>query len=204
MKNESTLGAASVGILLAAGASRRFGATKQLARLQGRPLVRIVADTLRASHLDYILVVVGHDGDAVGHAAGCGVITIPNPSYQTGQSSSLRAGLKAAADLGPGVGVAVVVLADQPSLPTELVDRAILECRRVERPVRTRYLDATGPPVALPRRTWGRLLGLLHGDAGAASLLTKLGAVDLQINRPMPRDVDYPTDLLDLSGDDPA
>ena len=52
-------------VLLAAGASRRMGALKQLLPLGGRPLVQVALDHLLDSHVDRILVVLGCEADRV-------------------------------------------------------------------------------------------------------------------------------------------
>lgn len=91
-----------VGVLLAAGTSTRFGAAnKLLASLDGEPLVRHAARTLLDAPLDRVVCVVGYEADAVRDAlAGLDVSFAPNPDYADGLSTSVRAGVDAAAAVG--------------------------------------------------------------------------------------------------------
>ncbi len=84
-------------IVLAAGKSSRFGATKPLAQLQGRPLIRHAIDTARAAGIGRIVVVLGHDADNVAAAVGddADLRIAMNPEYAVGQASSVRVGLEA-------------------------------------------------------------------------------------------------------------
>ena len=83
------------GVLLAGGASRRFGAIKLLHPLRGEPMVLSAVRAFLAAGLDEVLLVVGAHG-AVGEAvAGTGVRRIVNPDWESGMFSSVRAGLAA-------------------------------------------------------------------------------------------------------------
>src|ERR1043166_9769001 len=83
------------GVLLAAGGARRFGSQKLLARVDGEPLVRRSASVL-AGAVDKLLVVVGHEREAVREAlAGVPAAIVVNHHWPEGQSTSLRAGVEA-------------------------------------------------------------------------------------------------------------
>ena len=111
------------GIVLAAGTGTRFGDTKQIALLGGKPLVAHAIDALRGAGVAELLVVVGHDEDAVRAVLPDGVTTIVNPAYRDGQATSLAAALH---DVGGSSEAAVVLLADQPGVTsgdvTALID----------------------------------------------------------------------------------
>ena len=51
--------------MLAAGEGRRFGATKQLVTVDGKPLAQHAIDALAEAGVDELLVITGHDADAV-------------------------------------------------------------------------------------------------------------------------------------------
>ena len=53
------------GVVLAAGTGSRFGGTKQLAIMDGKPLAQHAVDALAAAGVDEIIVVTGHDAEAV-------------------------------------------------------------------------------------------------------------------------------------------
>jgi molybdenum cofactor cytidylyltransferase len=117
-------------ILLAAGLSRRMGGpNKLLLPVAGQPLVARSLDTLLASGVVEAVVVLGHEAERVRSAlaplAASGVARfVTNHEYETGQVSSVRAGLSSlySSARGPGAprGEAVdgvmICLADQPAL----------------------------------------------------------------------------------------
>ena len=116
-------------VVLAAGQSARFRAaggseaTKLVAKLDGQPIVRIVAETALASRASPVVVVVGHARNAVEAAlAGLNVGLAFNPAFASGLASSLRVGLSA---LPPDVVGAVVLLGDMPRVQARLIDALI-------------------------------------------------------------------------------
>ncbi|MGH2679576.1 MAG: nucleotidyltransferase family protein [Actinomycetota bacterium] len=183
------------GIVLAAGSGRRFGATKQLAPFRGRPLAQHAVDALASAGVDELIVVTGHDADAVED-----VLALPpqgrfvrNPDHATGQSSSLAAGLH---DLDDDSEAVVVLLADQPGV-TDAEVRALIDAFRGARGriVRIAYADAPGPAL-LSREVYAEA-GHLHGDVGARALMASHpGWVeDVPVPFRAPPDVDRPEDL---------
>jgi molybdenum cofactor cytidylyltransferase len=189
-----------VGIVLAAGSSQRMGRPKQLLPLDGRPLLQHVVDAMAASLLDDIVVVLGHEADAIRAA-----ITVPaharvvvNPRYAEGQSTSLACGLAAASAEAEA---AAVLLGDQPGVDAALIDGMVRAYRSAGAPVvRPIWRDGHGEPypghpVVLARRIW-REVAALAGDGGARSLFA--GHPEWVREIPMtgepPRDVDDPTD----------
>ena len=97
-------------MVLAAGASSRFGSPKQALLLEA------VLERVRASSVDEIVVVLGaHDVPSSARTVLC-------PDWADGPGASLQAGLDA---LFEEVEAAVVVLADGPDLAPAAVDRVI-------------------------------------------------------------------------------
>ncbi|HYU93206.1 MAG TPA: nucleotidyltransferase family protein [Actinomycetota bacterium] len=183
------------GIVLAAGTSSRFGRTKQLLELEGKPLVQHAVDAATAAGLDEVVVVLGHDAERVGAslllpASGR---TVLNPSYEAGQSTSLIAGLNAA---GPESDAAVVLLADQPGITPQHL-RALVETFEAGRPsiVRLRFRDGPGPAL-LSREVWDEARRLA-GDTGAREIIAAHpGWVkEVVVESDAPVDVDRPPDL---------
>lgn len=111
-------------LLLAAGASTRMGAdNKLLKEIDGVPLVRRTAETLASSRAAAIILVTGHEADAISAAtSGLPVETVLNPDHAEGLSTSLKAGLEA---VPPDTAGVLVCLADMPDLDTGLIDRMI-------------------------------------------------------------------------------
>lgn len=181
------------GIVLAAGTSSRFGRTKQLIEIEGKPLVQHAVDA--AAGLDEVIVVVGHDAERVRVA-----LTLPanarvtvNAGYEEGQASSLKAGL-AAADTASEA--AVVLLADQPGITAAHVG-ALTDAYGDSRAriVRLRFRNGPGPAL-LARQVWNDI-DALTGDAGARTLIAAHpGWVEeIAVDADAPPDLDTLEDL---------
>ena len=182
-------------IVLAAGQATRFGATKQLALLEGLPLVAHAVRRAHQAGCSRVLVVVGHDRHRVALAARRGghVDVVRNPRYREGQASSVTTGI-AAARSGQEQ-VAVVLLADQPGIAPSVVTRVVAAVAQPQGvAARARYQDSVGHPVAFARSFWPRLLEL-RGDQGARELLTTVPVVEVAVPGAAPRDVDTPDGL---------
>ncbi len=186
-----------VALVLAAGSAKRFGATKQLVDLDGRPLVRHAVDVALTAGITRVLVVTGHDAQRVTDAvAGVGgVETVHNPLYASGQSTSLVAGLDAAERAGAGT--VVVLLADQPGIAPAVVEH-VVNASAATGVARARYSDGPGHPVAIERRHWPAVRARVSGDEGARRLLEHLEVVEVTVDRPAPVDVDTPDDVADV------
>ncbi|MCC5948493.1 MAG: nucleotidyltransferase family protein [Nitriliruptoraceae bacterium] len=184
-------------VVLAAGQGARFGAaTKQLAELDGQPLIAHAVATARVAGCRPIVVVTGHDADEVVRAARAAdpsgdVEVAHNPSYRDGQASSLRAGLAVLQARVADGGVVLVLLADQPGIAPDAADAVVGAVRRGAEAARVRYLDGVGHPVAFAARVLARLTAVT-GDAGARQLMGELDVVEVTRASAMPPDVDTP------------
>lgn len=156
-------------IVLAAGKGERFGATKQIAEVDGEPMVRRACEVAREVCGDNCLLVTGHDAEAVLRATGDSVgFVVVNDGHADGIGSSIALAVRSLADLAAGV---LVMLADQPRITAahlrELLGR--WDCSDHEI-VATAFADTQGPPVLFPRGAFPELMAL-SGDRGARSLL---------------------------------
>jgi CTP:molybdopterin cytidylyltransferase MocA len=160
-------------VVLAAGASTRFGAPKQ------QLLVGEVLERLRASSVDEIVVVEG------AHPLAVDAPVVRCPDWERGGGASVRCGLAALAE---DAEAAVVVLADGPDLAPAAVDRVIERWRAGAGDVlAASYRGARGHPVLLARSAWDTV-----PDEGARALEPVLVPCD---DLGDPGDVDYPEDL---------
>jgi nicotine blue oxidoreductase len=159
------------GLLLAAGAGRRYGGPKALVEWRGRLLVERAADTLRGGGCDPVVVVLGAAGAQVRAAAAglAGCVLVDNPRWQTGMGSSLRAGLAALAGVAGPVAV-VVLLVDLPGVTAGAVRRVAAGASPDALAV-AGYGDQRGHPVLLGRDHWAPAAALAVGDAGARGYL---------------------------------
>jgi CTP:molybdopterin cytidylyltransferase MocA len=169
-------------IVLAAGASTRFGSPKQ------RLLVEPVLDRVRASSTEDIVVVLGaHDLEASARKVIC-------REWQRGIGASLRCGLAAFCD---DVEAAVVVLADGPDLAPEAIDRIVEVWHESgAEVVAATYEGVRLHPVLLARSVWDQI-----PDEGARSLPALLVPCD---DLGPPGDVDFADDLPERFKPPPA
>ena len=191
-------------LVLAAGASSRFGSNKLLAPLEGRPLLQHALDAVAAAGLADVVVVLGDEAPAIEAAiAWRGERRVVNERPGDGLSSSLRVGLDAAVEVA-GADAVLVVLGDQPRLRAGVV-RAVLAVAASPGTghalfVRPRYADDSAPnPVLLRRAAWALAAGL-DGDWGLGPLMANRPeqVVEVPVAGANP-DVDTPADLAAVS-----
>ena len=161
-------------VVLAAGASTRYGRPKQ------RELLPAVLDALAQSPAvgDVVVVAGAHPLDLELRA---GARLVHAADWENGPGASLRCGLAA---LGDSVTHAVVVLADGPTLDPRAIER-VIEQRDLGNVVAATYDGTRSHPVALARAMWGSV----PDDGGRAFSPVLVDCSDLQ----SPGDVDYPT-----------
>jgi CTP:molybdopterin cytidylyltransferase MocA len=180
------------GLVLAAGEGSRFGGPKQVAELDGRPLLEHALRAMSAAPgVERVVVVLGaHADEVIAKVDIGGAIPVLCEDWREGQAASLRAGL---AELGD-VTAAVVTLGDQPLITSEVIALALAEFDG-ERPVRTTYDGKPGHPVVLPGWMIPKVMEL-EGDRGARLLLEENGALEVEAGHlASAADVDTPDDL---------
>jgi len=112
-------------ILLSAGESTRMGQPKALLPWGDATLLEFQIAELRAAGVDDIVVVLGHDADAIAPRVPAGARTVVNKDYKQGRASSLRAGAAALPDSADPI---VVLGVDQPR--PRLVHQRLLAAHR--------------------------------------------------------------------------
>jgi molybdenum cofactor cytidylyltransferase len=117
------------GLVLAAGESTRMGRLKQLLPWDGRTLVEWQVEQLLGAGIDDVVVVVGHEAELVGEAAGRTAARIAvNEAYREGRASSVRAGAEA---LDVGSEAVIILSVDQPR--PGWVSRQLLQAWQAQR-----------------------------------------------------------------------
>lgn len=159
------------GIVLAAGASVRFGRPKQLLDWQGRPFVWSVAQTALLAGLAPVVVVTGaHDDEVAQAVQDLPVEIVHNEDWNAGQSSSVRKGMEA---LPEETGAAVFLLSDQPQVPAFLIRSLVALHASTLSPVVAPLADGRrANPVLFDRRTFPDLF-TLTGDVGGRAIFNK-------------------------------
>jgi molybdenum cofactor cytidylyltransferase len=169
-------------VVLAAGRATRMGSNKLMAEAGGKPLLRHVVDASLASSARPVIVVTGHEAEAVtGALRGCDVRFVHNGHFAEGLSTSLKTGIAAVPSDAAG---AVILLGDMPAVTAALIDELIDAFAHVPHmaavvPV---HGGQRGNPVLLSRRLF-REVPRLKGDRGARPIL------------------DDHTDVLEIRGD---
>ena len=177
-------------LILAAGGATRFGSVKQLALIDGKPMLQHCVDT--ASHLSpgAVFTVLGSHADELRcHISGTEIIY--NHQWQQGLGSSIAVGVSYLKDK---VDAILVLLADQPRIKVDYLERlvALFEGQHV---ACSQYSSHLGIPAIFGKSYFNALMNL-SGDKGGKALLESI--------RPAPKslalgdvaaDIDYPEDL---------
>jgi molybdenum cofactor cytidylyltransferase len=184
-------------IVLAAGASTRFGSAKQLARVAGRPLLHTAVARAADVAGSAVTVVLGARAAELSplltHSQASVVI---NRDWREGMASSIRAGV---ARLPASCTAVLLMLVDQAAVTAEDLKRLASAWRRQpDYIVAARYGMTTGVPAIFPRSVFPDLASL-RGDVGARVLLQR--NPDRVVRVPMASaaiDIDTPEDLLEM------
>lgn len=194
-------------IILAAGQATRYReadpsvASKVIAPLHGKPLVRHVASAALGSVARPVFVVTGHARTEVEEALdGLDVVFVHNRDFADGMATSLRAAIAALPD---DVAGAVILLADMPGVPADFINR-LVEAYSSEPdadaivPV---HDGEWGNPVLLGRPLL-QVASQLDGDAGARKLMRQPGRkiVEIEANAFAMLDIDTPDILRKVDG----
>ena len=191
-------------LILAAGMGSRFAASgvgpKLGASLDGKPLVRHVAEAAVASKATRVLAVTGYAAATVGAAlAGLDITLVSNERFAEGLSTSLRRGLDHVAAETEGL---VVLLGDMPRVDTAMIDRLIGTFQTLDmrfEAVVPVFDDVWGNPVLIARCLFPALASLT-GDRGARAVLEGASVALVPVeNASVLLDVDTPAALAALT-----
>jgi CTP:molybdopterin cytidylyltransferase MocA len=158
-----------LGVVLAAGGSTRMGRPKQLAELDGRPLLAHVLAALEGDPVDRVVVALG---GAAGEVLDRVDLGRAEPLVVEGWAAGMGHVLaRTLAEAGDGWGAVVVLLGDQPLVTGAAVARVVAAWRAGAGPVVTAtYGGRPGHPKLFDRSLLPDLLGLA-GDTGARDLV---------------------------------
>lgn len=189
-----------VSILAAGLGTRMLGPNKLLEPLEGRSLVRHVAEAALASRAARVAVVLGYEASRVREAlAGLALDRVHNPVFAEGMASSIRA---VVASHGQQASAIIFCLGDMPRVTPAVINALIdahaahpgaLACQPV-------FEGRRGNPVLWSARAFPALLELT-GTEGARRLLQEFRAEVRETPVDCPGiliDVDTPSDLATL------
>jgi molybdenum cofactor cytidylyltransferase len=181
-----------IGLVLAAGGSKRLGTPKQLLPYGNATLLDHVLATARDCDFDQLLCVIGGSAEEVRARVNLdGAQIIENRDFGDGCSSSIAAALGA---VDPRAEVLILMLGDQPGVTAAAID-ALIDHRGDSAFAACAYENGRGHPLAFARSTFPELADL-HGDKGVWKLLDRHATkvADVPVPGPIPRDVDTDED----------
>jgi molybdenum cofactor cytidylyltransferase len=184
-------------VLLAAGASTRMGAPKQLLELSGKPLLVRAVEAALASPAWPVVVVLGAHAEKIRPAlARLPVLITENPAWPEGMASSIRAGVTTLQQFSRRLDAAVLALCDQPAFSSDTIAQLVAAQRDTGRSiVAARYAGRQGAPALFLREHFDTLTHLT-GEEGARALLNgaahPIATVDLPA---LAVDLDTPEDF---------
>ena len=189
------------GLVLAAGEASRFGSAKQLALLDGRPLLEHAVRAITASPVNRVIVVLGAGAEDVITGVDLhGAEPHLCERWQEGQAASLACGL---AELDDCEAV-VVTLGDQPRVSPDSIRLVIAARGNCALAVRATYGGDPGHPVLLERPLFGRMRDVT-GDHGARKLLMSVPVREVPCDDlGGGEDVDTPSELDALRAGGPV
>ena len=180
-------------LILAAGASRRFGQTDKLAaEYQGKPLLFWVMDSLKAFDFHEIIVVIRPDQilPDMGVSIPYQCVIIDKADHGMGQSIATGIGA-----LKPCDG-AFIVLGDMPLVPPSIYGQLAQHMERGDI-IRPRFQHRPGHPVLFAAKTFDDLRRL-SGDDGAKDVINHGGFKPYFVESPdrgLYFDIDRPEDI---------
>jgi molybdenum cofactor cytidylyltransferase len=182
-------------VVLGAGLSRRMGVQKLLLPFGGKTVIAHIVDQLLASTVDEVHIVVGHQAEHISaELSGREVSVVNNPNYKSGMLSSVRCGL---ASLPEKCRAVMVVLGDQPSITTELINQMIQSFAATKKSILVPlFKDKRGHPILFSSLYRDEIL-TQYGDVGLRGLLHSHpeDIYELTVsNASVLCDMDYPED----------
>jgi CTP:molybdopterin cytidylyltransferase MocA len=186
-------------IVLAAGGASRFGSAKQLAELDGVPLLEHAIRAVEAvPAIARIVVVLGARADEIGAAVDFGdAEVVVCEDWDSGQAASLRCGVAAVAGDAEAV---ILTLGDMPRVTPQVIARFADLAAEHGAHTRARgvFDGAPGHPVALGSAYFDDVMAL-QGDVGARDVLKRIGAHPIEVGHLCSGiDIDTPEALEDL------
>jgi len=164
--------AGPTGLVLAAGAGRRFGGPKALARtVDGTPWLALAAGVLRRAGCSRVLVVLGAGADDARALVPEDAEVVVATDWAEGIGASLAAGLAATR----GAPAVLVTLVDLPELPVAVARRVLGDAPGPASLRRAVYGGRPGHPVLIGADHLPRIAESLTGDSGARDVLEALG-----------------------------
>jgi molybdenum cofactor cytidylyltransferase len=172
-----------------------MGVQKLLLPFGGKTIIAHIVDQLLLSTVDEVYVIVGHKAESIRAELSDRAISIlNNPNYKTGMLSSVRCGLQ---QLPENCRAVMVVLGDQPSITTGLIDKMLQSFTTTEKNILVPlHKGKRGHPILFSSHYRDEILAQ-YGDVGLRGLLYSHSDDVLELDVPTSSvlcDMDYPED----------
>ena len=157
------------GVVLAAGAGRRFGRPKALVPDWLADRCAVLAE----GGCDPVLAVLGAAAADARRLVPDGVLVAVEPGWEEGMGASLRRALTTADRLTPSPDAVLVALVDTPGLTASAVSRLVAAAGSQPRSAlaQAAYEGRPAHPVLIGRDHWPAILEVARGDRGARDYL---------------------------------
>lgn len=161
----------TAGVILAAGGSERLKTPKQLLDWRGKPFIHQVAQHALEAGLAPLIVITGAYHDRVRRfIEDLPVEIVYNPDWQQGQSTSMKAGLKALPEQCDSV---MFLLSDQPQISSELIRQLKARYAQNRKPITAPMVDGQrGNPILFDREAYSALAAVT-GDKGGRAVINQ-------------------------------
>ena len=192
-----TAGAELHAVILAAGASTRFGSPKQLVRIGGSPVLhQMISNAAFVAGRSVTVVIGAHARDIAPALRQSAASVVVNRDWPEGLASSIRVAVESAPPRCDGL---LLLLADQVAVTAEDLKHLYAAWKRHPILVAAALYDgAPGLPAIFPRWTYPGLMEL-RGDRDPRQVIRR--NIDQLVRIPMANasiNLDTPEDLLSI------
>lgn len=192
-----TVGAELHAVILAAGASTRFGSPKQLVRIGGSPVLhQMISNAAFVAGRSVTVVIGAHAREIAPALRQSAASVVVNREWSEGLSSSIRVAVESAPPRCDGL---LLLLADQVAVTADDIKHLYAAWKRHPILVAAALYDgAPGLPAIFPRWTYPGLMEL-RGDRDPRQVIRR--NIDQLVRIPMANasiNLDTPEDLLSI------
>jgi molybdenum cofactor cytidylyltransferase len=184
-----------VGVILAAGESKRMGQPKALLKIGEHTFLDHIALSLAASQINLVYAVLGNQAEIIQSSLKKNIPIVHNPNYQEGQLSSLKAAIERIQfENCDGV---LVALVDHPLISSGIVRRMVEAFYSSKKKIIIPTLHGKrGHPVLYSRELFEEILAIPPGvGANAVRQAYRDHTLELEVDDPgVLIDIDTPED----------
>lgn len=179
-------------LILAAGASQRFGSAKALAPWENGTLLSHAIQNAQLISESRVLVVLGGHAPAISAEMGS-THFVYNENWQRGLGTSIAKGVASILEKDSDAEIILVLPVDQPLVPIQHLEALIETANRTQKCILTQQGQISGPPIAIPPPFYSRAQ-TLNGDKGMKAVLQDFESAYLNCELSL-HDIDTVEDL---------